>query len=84
MFVISFVLLIPCTLADWRDWIFTTLCILLFVSGIGAVVSAAFVERDVKPREYPASEYYFKIKVVGFEEYRDTILVVIPKEHIIN
>ena len=84
LFVISLILLIICTLADWHDWMFTTLCILLFVSGIGTVISAVFVERDVKSREYPTSDYDFKIKVVEFEEHRDTILVVIPKERIIN
>ena len=31
-------------------------------------------------KEYPASEYTFKIKVVEFEQQKDTILVVIPKE----
>lgn len=63
----------------------------VFFGGIVAAVAAAITmiclalindgkntQKQIK--EYQASEYTFKIKVVEFEEQRDTILVVIPKE----
>lgn len=69
-----------CCLMDWHEGLFTASIILLLLSGIGLMISAVYSKPDVKPIEYPASEYTFKIKVVEFEEQRDTILVVIPKE----
>ena len=65
---------------DWDDSVFIASTIVLIVSGLGMIISAGFVKPDIKPIEYPASEYNFKIKVVEFEEQRDTILVVTPKE----
>jgi hypothetical protein len=46
------------------------------------MISSAISLRQGMAIEYPASEYDFKIKVVEFEEHRDTILVVIPKDKI--
>jgi len=83
LFVTSLVLLSLCIYAEWDvgGW-FTALIILLMVSGFGMVISAGLVKPNIKPVEYPISEYNFKIKVVEFEEQRDTILVVTPKEKI--
>lgn len=80
LFVVSVVLLIICILADWNAWVFIALTILLLVSGLGFVLSPIYIKPDIKSIEYPASEYDFKIKVVEFEQQKDTILVVIPKE----
>lgn len=80
LFVITLVLLLLCTFMDWDDSVFIASTIVLIVSGLGMIISAGFVKPDIKPIEYPASEYNFKIKVVEFEEQRDTILVVTPKE----
>ena len=80
LFIISLGLLFSCFFADWNDWVFVALCILIIVSGLGMIFSAALVKPDIKAIEYPASEYTFKIKVVELEEQKDTILVVIPKE----
>ena len=80
LFIVNLVLLIICILADWNVWIFVALDVLILVSGLGFILSAIYIKQDVKTIEYPASEYDFKIKVVEFEEQKDTILVVIPKE----
>lgn len=80
LFIVCLVIMIICYFTDLLEEIFPTSLILLMVSGIGMIVSAAHIKPDVKAKEYPASEYDFKIKVVEFEEKRDTILVVIPKE----
>ena len=49
----------------------TMICLVLINNGKN-------IQKQTK--EYPASEYTFKIKVVEFEQQKDTILVVIPKE----
>lgn len=67
---------------DWDKEIFSFFVVLLIGSGLSLVISAGFVSKKVKPIEYPVSEYDFKIKVVEFEEHRDTILVVTPKDKI--
>ena len=81
-FIVSIILCLTGILTDCNNKTAFTLFVLLIVSGISMVVSAGFVKQDVKAIEYPASEYTFKIKVVEFEEHRDTILVVTPKEKI--
>lgn len=73
-------LLILSICIDWNNWVFGILCALLVISGFGMIICAAFINPGAKAIEYPSSEYTFKIKVVEFEEHRDTILVVIPKE----
>ena len=80
LFAISLIIAITCCFMDWHEGLFTASIILLLLSGIGLVVSAVYSKPDIKPIEYPASEYTFKIKVVEFEEQRDTILVVTPKD----
>ena len=80
LFVSSLALLLICFHEDWSDGMFIASIVLFVASGLGMIISAGFVKPDIKPIEYPASEYDFKIKVVGFEEQRDTILVVTPKE----
>lgn len=80
LFVASLILIFLCLSTDWNDWIFQASNILLLVSGLGMIICAGFGKPDIKPIEYPASEYDFKIKVVEFEEQKDTILVVIQKE----
>lgn len=82
LFATGLIIAIICCFMDWYEGLFTASIILLLLSGIGLIVSAACSKPDVKAKEYPASEYTFKIKVVEFEEQRDTILVVIPKEKI--
>ena len=77
---VSLILIFLCLFMDWNDWIFIVSDILLLVSGLGMIICVGFSKPDIKPIEYPASEYDFKIKVVEFEEQKDTILVVIPKE----
>lgn len=56
------------------------------VASFIAMICLAIINNDnntqKQNKEYPASEYNFKIKVVEFEEQRDTILVVTPKEKI--
>ena len=82
LFVLGLVLMIDATLCDLKDWIFITGVITMVVSCIVMITlilcNAGIIKKG--PKEYPASEYTFKIKVVEFEEQRDTILVVIPKE----
>ncbi len=80
LFITGLILAAICCYMDWNEGVFTTSIILLLLSGIGLMVSAAYSKPDIKPIEYPASEYTFKIKVVEFEEQRDTVLVVTPKE----
>ncbi len=82
LFGVSAVLTFLCIEMDWGNSTLTASIILLIVSVLGTIISAGFVNLCTKPIEYPASEYDFKIKVVEFEEHRDTILVVIPKEKI--
>jgi len=82
LFFISSVLLILSFAMNWNYSAFLDFIILFcfIASGSGTIISAALIKPDIKAIEYPASEYNFKIKVVEFEENRDTILVVIPKE----
>ena len=83
LFVISLILLVLYSLTDWNDEkTLITIIISLIVSMAGMISSAASLMQDIKAIEYPASEYDFKIKVVEFEEHRDTILVVTPKDKI--
>ena len=80
-FVIGLLEIIVAILWDWKDWIVKAGAITVIIS---IIVAASFSEcycdgiKKDSPKEYSASEYTFKIKVV--EEQRDTILVVIPKE----
>lgn len=81
LFVINLGLLLLYSFTDWDDdkplvVSFT----LLIVSVVCMILSAVLLTR--KAIEYPVSEYDFKIKVVEFEEHRDTILVVTPKDKI--
>ena len=78
--VISLVLLLLCFILKWDDLFFLTFITSLMVGMVGMIISAGLVISDAKQIEYPSSEYDFKIKVVEFEEHRDTILVVTPKE----
>lgn len=83
LFVISIVLLVLYSFKDWTDE--KTLIVIIISSVVSAacmILSAATLRQDIKAIEYPASEYDFKIKVVEFEEHRDTILVVTPKDKI--
>lgn len=80
LFIVSPILSVLSIYTDWSYKWFLAFIILFFISGLGIIVSSAFVKPDKKAIEYPASEYTFKIKVVEFEQQRDTILVVIPKE----
>lgn len=82
LFVIGLVVMVDATLCDWKEWIFVAGTTTTIVSCIVTIVLALCYNSVIKqsPKEYPASEYTFKIKVVEFEEQRDTILVVIPKE----
>lgn len=80
LFVIDLVLLFLCSYNDWGSGWFDAILSLLIVFWLGMIISAGFVSKKVKPVEYPVSEYDFMIKIVEFEEQRDTILVVIPKE----
>lgn len=82
LFVISMVLLLLCTIVNCDASMFIGSLIVLIVSGIGMAICSEFDSKKVKPIEYPVSEYDFKIKVVEFEEHRDTILVVTPKDKI--
>lgn len=63
---------------DWEDWAFHAGIVITIVS-FSIMICCALYHRKQYPKEYPASEYTFKIKVIEFEEQRDTILVVIPK-----
>lgn len=73
-------LLLLYSLTDCDDAKTFIVLIILFVASAVCMVSYAVSLNQEKPREYPASEYDFKIKVVEFEEQRDTILVVTPKD----
>lgn len=82
LFVLGLVATVSATLFDWKDWVFitgVTTTIVFCIATITLILCNAGVIKH-GPKEYPASEYTFKIKVVEFEEQRDTILVVIPKE----
>ena len=80
LFVISLILLLLYSLTDYNDEkTLIAIIISLIVSTAGMISSAASLMQDIKAIEYPASEYDFKIKIVEFEEHRDTILVVTPK-----
>ena len=70
---------------DMQDGLFFGGIVTTVVSFIAMVCLLLINDRKEKntweqTEEYPVSEYTFKIKVVEFEEQRDTILVVIPKE----
>lgn len=78
--VISLGLLLLCFIWKWDDSLSLTFITLLMVGMVGMIISAGVVISDAKQTEYPLSEYDCKIKVVEFEEHRDTILVVTPKE----
>ena len=80
LLVISLVLLLLGINKDWNDLTFVFIISLIMASGLGMMISAGLDNSSTKVIEYPTSEYDFKIKVVEFEEHRDTILVVIPKE----
>lgn len=80
LFVATIILCVIGIFVDCDAKTFSFLIILLVASGLWMITSAGFVKKDIKPIEYPASKYDFKIKVVEFEEHRDTILIVIPKE----
>jgi len=83
LFIATIILCLIGIFTDCDVKSFTILLISLIVSGILLILgSAGFVKQNVKAIEYPASKYDFKIKVVEFEEHRDTILVVTPKEKI--
>lgn len=83
IFVISIVLLVLYSFKDWTDEkTLIVIIISLIVSAACMILSAATIRHDIKAIEYPASEYDFKIKVIEFEEHRDTILVVTPKDKI--
>lgn len=76
LFVLGLVVMVCATFFDWKEWVFVAgVTITLLFS----IILVALVIKQV-PKEYPVSKYTFKIKVVEFEEQRDTILVVIPKE----
>ena len=81
-FVIGLLAMIGAILLDWKDGILeagiTTTVISTIVMASLAVCCHGIKQNS--PKEYPASDYTFKIKVVEFKEQRDTILVVIPKE----
>jgi len=80
LFIISLILVFLCLIEDWYDSALDTFTIVLIISSLGMIVSAAFINPGIKSIKYPVSEYDFKIKVIEVEEQRDTILVVIPKE----
>ena len=84
LFIIGLMVMLVAILLDSQDWIFEAGAIIAIIS-LFATISFALCRNSVIkksiPKEYPASEYYFKIKVVEFEEQRDTILVVIPKKN---
>ena len=80
LLVISLVLLLLGINKDWNDLAFVFIISLIMASGLGMMISAGLDNPSTKVIEYPTSEYDFKIKVVEFEEHRDTILVVIQKE----
>lgn len=82
LFLIGLILFLFCVFMDWSKEVSILITVLLLISGPGTIISAKFIAPTIKVIEYPASEYDFKIKVVEFEEHRDTILVVIPKEKI--
>lgn len=83
LFVISLILLFLYSLTDWDDTkTFVAIIVLHIVSGVCMLASAASLRQEIKAIEYPVSEYDFKIKVIEFEEHRDTILVVTPKDKI--
>ena len=83
LFVISLVLFIILISKDGtNEKALRAIVILCVVSAACMILSAATLKQDIKAIAYPASEYDFKIKVVEFEEHRDTILVVIPKDKI--
>lgn len=76
-------IMLAATLSDSEDRVFNAGVIIVIISLISMVSFALcrnIVIKQNSPKEYSASEYTFKIKVVKFEEQRDTILVVIPKE----
>lgn len=81
IFVISLMLLLLYSLTDWGNEKTLIAIIISLLVSAGCMVSSA-VPLIQKAIEYPASEYDFKIKVVEFEEHRDTILVVTPKDKI--
>ena len=79
LFVLSGAVMVYATFLDLEEWIFDAAVLMIIVSFFVMVLLALY-DRKQPSKEYPASEYTFKIKVVEFEEQRDTILVVIPKE----
>lgn len=79
LFVISLILLVLYSLTDWNDEKTLIAIIISLTVSAGCMIASA-VPLTRKAIEYPASEYDFKIKVVEFEEHRDTILVVTPKD----
>lgn len=77
-FVIGLTVMVCSTLCCWKSWIFLVGDATMVVSVAVMLSIAAYrdsVIRQNSPKEYPASEYTFKIKVVESEEQRDTILV---------
>ena len=80
LFILTLTLLFVSIFADWDEPVCLIILMLLIIFGVGMIAAAAHAKPNIKPIEYPASEYTFKIKVVEFEEQRDTILVVTPKE----
>lgn len=81
IFVISLVLFLLYSLTDWGNEKTLIAIIISLLVSAGCMLSSA-VPLIRKAIEYPVSEYDFKIKVVEFEEHRDTILVVTPKDKI--
>lgn len=81
-FVAGVLVMSSAILYDWKGWIYNTATIITGVFSITMIVLTSYISgvKQNSPKEYPASEYTFKIKVVEFEEQRDTILVIIPKD----
>ena len=77
--ILGVVLTVDAIFGDGKDWEFYAGLVIMIVS-FSIMICCALYHRKQCPKEYPASEYTFKIKVIEFEEQKDTILVVIPKE----
>ena len=81
IYILGVVVTVCAILYDWEDRAFIAGIITMIASFSVMIFCAIYHDVTKKyPKEYPASEYIFKIKVVEFNEQRDTILVVIPKE----
>lgn len=85
IFIIGIIIMVAGCFTDMSDGVFFGGIVAAVASAITMICLVLINDRKEKNtweqiKEYPVSEYTFKIKIVEFEEQRDTILIVIPKE----